>query len=235
MLLSAGVEPPRGLARPRLAARGRREDEQDGAATRSRRLDLVADFGVDGFRYYFLADTPVRRRRRLHLRGHGRPLQRRPGQQPRQPADPRRHRRRQEVRRHRSGAVGPTARSLAAAAERRRGRGRGLGRGPAERARSTRRGGSSGRPTPTSRPTSRGRPSPAPRSTPCWATPSRRCASWPLLASPAIPGTAQTIWERIGLPGAVADQRLPDALAWGGYPGGLTVTKGAPLFPRRTA
>jgi len=56
-----------------------------------------------------------------------------------------------------------------------------------------------------------------------------------LLASPAIPGTAQTIWARIGLPGALADQRVPDALAWGGYPGDLTVTKGAPLFPRRTA
>ncbi len=54
-----------------------------------------------------------------------------------------------------------------------------------------------------------------------------------LLASPAIPGTAQTIWERIGLPGQVSAQRVPDALAWGGYPGGLTVTKGAPLFPRR--
>jgi methionyl-tRNA synthetase len=54
-----------------------------------------------------------------------------------------------------------------------------------------------------------------------------------LLASPAIPDTAQTIWERIGLPGAIADQRVPEALVWGGYPGGLTVTKGAPLFPRR--
>ena len=54
-----------------------------------------------------------------------------------------------------------------------------------------------------------------------------------LLASPAIPGTAQTIWERIGLPGQISAQRVPDALAWGGYPGGLTVTKGAPLFPRR--
>ncbi|MEZ5255384.1 MAG: methionine--tRNA ligase [Ilumatobacteraceae bacterium] len=54
-----------------------------------------------------------------------------------------------------------------------------------------------------------------------------------LLASPAIPATAQAIWERIGLPGAVEDQRLPDAATWGGYPGGLTVTKGDPLFPRK--
>ncbi len=54
-----------------------------------------------------------------------------------------------------------------------------------------------------------------------------------LLASPAIPGTAQELWRRIGLPGAVTDQRVPDALAWGGYPGGLPVVKGDPLFPRK--
>jgi methionyl-tRNA synthetase len=54
-----------------------------------------------------------------------------------------------------------------------------------------------------------------------------------VLASPALPGTCQTIWERIGLEGDVADQRLPGAAAWGGYPGGRTVTKGEPLFPRR--
>jgi methionyl-tRNA synthetase len=54
-----------------------------------------------------------------------------------------------------------------------------------------------------------------------------------VLASPALPGTCQTIWERIGLDGNVADQRLPGAAAWGGYPGGRTVTKGEPLFPRR--
>jgi methionyl-tRNA synthetase len=55
-----------------------------------------------------------------------------------------------------------------------------------------------------------------------------------ILASPAMPETAQTIWERIGLAGSVADQRVPDAAAWGGYPGGLTVTKGDSLFPRIT-
>jgi methionyl-tRNA synthetase len=56
-----------------------------------------------------------------------------------------------------------------------------------------------------------------------------------ILASPAVPTTSQTIWERIGLTGLVADQRLPDAAAWGGYPGGVAVTKGDPLFPRRQA
>ncbi|MGA1074811.1 MAG: methionine--tRNA ligase [Ilumatobacteraceae bacterium] len=53
-----------------------------------------------------------------------------------------------------------------------------------------------------------------------------------ILAFPAIPQTAQAVWERIGFDGDIADQRLPDAAAWGGYPGGLTVTKGDPLFPR---
>jgi methionyl-tRNA synthetase len=55
-----------------------------------------------------------------------------------------------------------------------------------------------------------------------------------VLASPAVPGTSQAIWERIGLPGRVEDQRVPSAVAWGGYPGGLAVTKGEALFPRRT-
>jgi len=56
-----------------------------------------------------------------------------------------------------------------------------------------------------------------------------------VLAWPAMPSTVQTIWERIGLPGSVADQRLPDAARWGGYPGGLAVEKGLPLFPRKQA
>ena len=55
-----------------------------------------------------------------------------------------------------------------------------------------------------------------------------------ILATPATPGTSQHVWERIGLPGSVADQRLPTAAAWGGYPGGVPVEKGAPLFPRMT-
>jgi methionyl-tRNA synthetase len=53
-----------------------------------------------------------------------------------------------------------------------------------------------------------------------------------ILASPAIPGAAQEAWRRIGLAGTPEDQRLPEAGAWGGYPGGLAVTKGDPLFPR---
>jgi methionyl-tRNA synthetase len=54
-----------------------------------------------------------------------------------------------------------------------------------------------------------------------------------ILIVPAMPSSANEIWRRIGLDGGPADQRLPDAGAWGGYPGGLPVEKGAPLFPRR--
>ena len=56
-----------------------------------------------------------------------------------------------------------------------------------------------------------------------------------ILSFPAIPNTAQRVWERIGFTSDIADQRLPGAVGWGGYPGGLTVTKGDPLFPRLTA
>jgi len=56
-----------------------------------------------------------------------------------------------------------------------------------------------------------------------------------ILASPAVPQTAQAVWQRIGMSGQVSDQRLPQSAAWGGYPGGLAVEKGDPLFPRRQA
>ena len=45
---------------------------------------------------------------------------------------------------------------------------------------------------------------------------------------------AQEIWRRIGMPGAVADARVPRDTAWGGYRAGAPVEKGDPLFPRRT-
>jgi methionyl-tRNA synthetase len=54
-----------------------------------------------------------------------------------------------------------------------------------------------------------------------------------VLASPALPATSQAVWERIGLTGQVSGQRLPDAARWGGYPGGTSVVKGDPLFPRK--
>ncbi|TML63929.1 MAG: methionine--tRNA ligase [Actinobacteria bacterium] len=54
-----------------------------------------------------------------------------------------------------------------------------------------------------------------------------------VLASPAVPAACSEVWRRIGLPGSPADQRVPEAATWGGYPGDLPVEKGAPLFPRK--
>jgi len=56
-----------------------------------------------------------------------------------------------------------------------------------------------------------------------------------VLASPAVPGATAEIWRRLGLTGSPEEQRLPAAAAWGGYPGGLPVSKGPSLFPRLTA
>ncbi len=56
-----------------------------------------------------------------------------------------------------------------------------------------------------------------------------------LLVTPAMPSTAAEIWRRLGLAGSPLERRLPADAAWGGYPGGVAVSRGAPLFPRRTA
>lgn len=53
-----------------------------------------------------------------------------------------------------------------------------------------------------------------------------------VLSTPALVTKAQAVWERIGMTGPVTDQRVPEACAWGGYPGGLAVQVGDPLFPR---
>jgi methionyl-tRNA synthetase len=55
-----------------------------------------------------------------------------------------------------------------------------------------------------------------------------------VLASPAIPSASVEIWRRIGMEGSPLDALLPDAAVWGGYPGGRPVDKGTPLFPRLT-
>jgi methionyl-tRNA synthetase len=54
-----------------------------------------------------------------------------------------------------------------------------------------------------------------------------------LLASPVIPHATGELWRRLGLPGRPEDARLPDAAAWGLLPAGATLEKGAPLFPRK--
>ncbi len=53
-----------------------------------------------------------------------------------------------------------------------------------------------------------------------------------VLASPALPSTTREVFRRIGLDGSPTDRVLPEVAAWGGYPGGRPVEKGAPLFPR---
>ena len=53
-----------------------------------------------------------------------------------------------------------------------------------------------------------------------------------LLSSPVIPNAAGELWRRLGLPGRPEDARLPDAAKWGGLPAGSRLEKGAPLFPR---
>ena len=53
-----------------------------------------------------------------------------------------------------------------------------------------------------------------------------------LLAYPAMPASCEEVWRRIGMRYAIADARLPEAVRWGGYPGGLSVELGSPMFPR---
>jgi methionyl-tRNA synthetase len=55
-----------------------------------------------------------------------------------------------------------------------------------------------------------------------------------LLAWPAMPGTCSEIWRRLGMAGPPDTSRVPEGAAWGGYPGGLRVERGSPLFPRRS-
>jgi methionyl-tRNA synthetase len=53
-----------------------------------------------------------------------------------------------------------------------------------------------------------------------------------LLAAPVIPRAAAELWRRLGCEGEVQDARLPTAAAWGGLHPGAPLTKGDPLFPR---
>jgi methionyl-tRNA synthetase len=55
-----------------------------------------------------------------------------------------------------------------------------------------------------------------------------------ILAFPAIPDTAREIWRRIGMTTDIEQCRVPTDVAWGQYAPGQPVEKGEPLFPRRT-
>jgi methionyl-tRNA synthetase len=53
-----------------------------------------------------------------------------------------------------------------------------------------------------------------------------------LLVSPVMPGAAARLWEQLGIPEPLSEQRLPEAARWGGLAPGTQTTKGESLFPR---
>jgi methionyl-tRNA synthetase len=53
-----------------------------------------------------------------------------------------------------------------------------------------------------------------------------------LMTSPITPRASQELWSRLGLPGNVAEGKFDDDLRWGLLPEGASVSAGAPLFPR---
>lgn len=53
-----------------------------------------------------------------------------------------------------------------------------------------------------------------------------------LLVLPSMPGTGEGIWRRLGFSDSVHLHHLPAAGAWGLFPPGQRVAKGEPLFPR---
>jgi methionyl-tRNA synthetase len=53
-----------------------------------------------------------------------------------------------------------------------------------------------------------------------------------ILISCAMPSAATRLWERLGIPGTLEEQRLGHAGAWGSTPVGTVTTKGEALFPR---
>ncbi len=55
-----------------------------------------------------------------------------------------------------------------------------------------------------------------------------------ILANPALPTSTQEIWRRIGLTGEITDLRIGADTVWGQYPSDRQVIKGEPLFPRKT-
>ncbi len=53
-----------------------------------------------------------------------------------------------------------------------------------------------------------------------------------ILIGPIMPATASQLWDRLGLQTRLEDQHLPDSIAWGGLPPGVSTHKGEGLFPR---
>ena len=203
------------------------------ASTRSRPADLVADFGVDGFRYHFLRDLPFGPDGDFSYEGmvarYNADLANNLGNLLSRVAT---------VVDKKCGGIGPAPPARQPA--RRRPPPRPTPRPPRRGPRSSRRGpwrprgGWSARPTPTSRPTSRGRPSPGPAVDAVLGDALEALRIVAVLASPAIPEAAQAIWERIGLPGAVERpapaRRRPAGAA---TPAACPSRRAPPLFPRK--
>ena len=233
MLMAAGEAPPQVRLRPRLAAGRRREDEQDPAQPdRPRRTRGHLRVGRGALP--LPAGPELRPRRRLQLRGHGRPLQRRPGQQLRQPGQPGAEHGRQLPGRGVAGGAGERA-AAGAVGRRPRRRSRRAWPSSTSPAGSGRCGTSSGRPTPTSR---TGRPGrcrrPATRRR--WrrssATASRPCGSWPCWprrSSPTPPASCGAAWAWRAPRRTSACPRAPPG---GSMPAGSTLERGPALFPR---
>jgi methionyl-tRNA synthetase len=53
-----------------------------------------------------------------------------------------------------------------------------------------------------------------------------------VLIQPIMPAAADRLWQQLGQPGAVTDQRVPEAVAWGQLKPGTATHKGEALFPR---
>src|SRR5206468_2878638 len=64
------------------------------------------------------------------------------------------------------------------------------------------------------------------------ATLARKLAIQTVLLAPFMPGKAQSVWEQLGGPGDVHEQRITRVAQLD--PSGWRVTKGVPLFPRET-
>ena len=47
-----------------------------------------------------------------------------------------------------------------------------------------------------------------------------------------MPAAAQRLWDQLGLPGLVVDQRVPETATWGQLEPGTQTHKGESLFPR---
>jgi len=56
-----------------------------------------------------------------------------------------------------------------------------------------------------------------------------------VLIQPIMPAAAERLWDQLGLPGTAAEQRVPEAVAWGQIEPGTVTHKGESLFPRLEA